>query len=526
MVKDIAPGDRLPWFRVRAHWVLLGVILLVAVGLRFHQLGEQSLWLDELYSLASSTARYPNTLPLRENEIVQPLPRFTSLDSARPWTSIWTGMRAGTHPPLYIVLLRFWREAFGESDAAARALSVVTSLVVLLLIYDAGRILSGIPAGLWAAALAAVAWPQLQYAQEARPYAVLMALGMGALCAMLRTARSGPTPARLVTLALCMLAMALTHYFAFGALLALGLFALAHFRGRNRVKVLAAITLAGAAFLVAWGPSLWAQRHTTQFAFLVETAPNPVEIAFWRFDELPQRYLIDRSQEIIPLLGTAAWVALGVLAWRRREFALPVLWMMLTAGFIAALDIARSTSHLEWLRYTLLASPPLYLVIAGLLAGRREPGVAHLLPAAALLICMLSLPRFYDGKKEDWRGLGAHIRNTIPPDQPMVFAASQSWYAADLCIGLSHYQHSDQRPVLVLTRPADGELLAQLRQYPSLWLISDQIDPTTLLPEHVVESETRISMLAGRSPFEPGTPAWLIRRLRLVSDQRTTAPHN
>jgi len=60
----------------------------------------------------------------------------------------------------------------------------------------------------------------VQFAQEARPYALLLALGMGTMDALARIATRGDNPRRLIALGLCLLGMALTHYFSLGALLA------------------------------------------------------------------------------------------------------------------------------------------------------------------------------------------------------------------------------------------------------------------------------------------------------------------
>jgi uncharacterized membrane protein len=505
------PGPKPPG---RYLWIL-GLILLAAAGLRLYHLESQSLWLDELYSLASSAARYPDISPLREDQIIQPSPRFTSLSTARSWWSIWTGMRQGTHPPLYIAVLRPWREVFGQSDAAARWLSVVTALIAIGLIFDAGRTLYGIPAGLWSAALMAVAWPQLQYAREARPYALLLMLGLGALAALARIERSGANILRLIALAGCMLAMALTHYFCFGALLALGVYALLRLRGSDRWRTLLAMALAAMLFLLAWGPSLWAQRHTTQFPFLMEETPDHGLLTWRRIDELPHRFFIERFVEPLPMFGSAILLGLIAVTWIRRDLLLPLLWLFLTAGAVAALDLLRSTSHLLWIRYTLLASPGLYLMAAAL-GARRRRFLPHLLPGALLLLllCVLSLPEFYRSQKEDWRGLGAFVHQRALPDEPIVFAASQAWYATDLCIGFSHYEHSPQRAVVVLSGPASPAVLDYLRSRPRLWIISDDVEPQRFLPGCVVERDERCGMLADRSAYDPGTPAWCVRQLR------------
>jgi len=501
---------------------LAAAIMIAAAMLRLYRLDDQSLWLDELYSLASSTARYPDTSPLEADRLIKPCPHFTALQTARPWWRIWTGMRQGTHPPLYIIVLRAWRQTFGGGDWSARALSAAMSLATLSLLWLIARELYGDMPALWTAAVAAVAWPQLHFAQEARPYAMLMALGAGAMLAMVRIERHGIGAARLCALGGCMLAMALTHYFCFGSLAALGLYALIRLRGRVRLLTLAAMAAAAVLFLVLWGPAMWAQRHTTRFTFLEEHSPDHAEATFWRMDELPQRFLTEYAWPIVPLVGWAAWAGLAAAAWRWRRLLLPAMWMMFTAGAIAALDLVRSTSHLVWLRYTVLASPGLYLAlcgVAGEMYERRRPPFLRLLAWAlaggAVVLCAAALPQFYERQKEDWRGLGEFIRNNVGADEPLVFAVSaEHWYAMDLCIGLSHYEHNERRPVAVLTRPADGQLLDALRKAGSAWVISDNMDVRTVLGDCAVERDVRFPMLRRCPPGVKQSPAWFIRKVR------------
>src|SRR5687768_7138453 len=104
------------WRRTALHLGLFSVILCAAAGLRLHRLTEDSMWLDELFSLASSTGRYPDLSPLRVGEVMTPWPEFTSTEEARPWWYVWASHRAGTHPPLYLIILRGWREVFGDGD--------------------------------------------------------------------------------------------------------------------------------------------------------------------------------------------------------------------------------------------------------------------------------------------------------------------------------------------------------------------------------------------------------------------------
>jgi hypothetical protein len=311
----------------------------------------------------------------------------------------------------------------------------------------------------------AVAWPQVEYAQEARPYALLMALGMGAMNALARIAARGDNLRRLIALALCLWGMAMTHYFSVGALLASGVFTVVALRGTTRRSTVLAHVAAGVLFLALWGPSLWHQRQIPQVTFLQEKAQHPALETLWRFNDLPLRYFIDvywlRDLIYVPGIGAVVLILLVVALRKRRELLLPALWLVLTAGIIALIDLTRQTSHLAYIRYTLLAAPGLYLAV-GAVGKRSGVSIGHVLPAALLVVCALLLGDYYDQPKENWRAVGQMLAAEARPAEPLIFAAREEWNATALCLCVSRYFQGPSRPILALDHPASAALAGEL----------------------------------------------------------------
>jgi hypothetical protein len=148
----------------RWRWLLV-LILLLAFGLRVHNLEVQSFWNDE-----------GNSARLSERSI--PL--------------IIEGTASDIHPPLYYLLLNQWRKLMGDSEFGLRSLSLFAGLLVVPLTYVLGRFLGwgkaehrvaqrshrkpqrgGLLLGLIAAGLAAINPGLVYYSQEARMYALL-----------------------------------------------------------------------------------------------------------------------------------------------------------------------------------------------------------------------------------------------------------------------------------------------------------------------------------------------------------------
>ncbi|MGB7158235.1 MAG: glycosyltransferase family 39 protein, partial [Tepidisphaeraceae bacterium] len=223
-------------------------ILLLAAALRVYHIGEKSLWWDEFQSLAMACGRGFTHLQLPTGVVIAHPPKVIDLATALPIRVLWTEPQ-GHMPPLYPLVLRFWLTVFGTGPESVRAFSAVMSVAAVALVFLVVRETLGTTTGLWAALLMAVASPQVQLGQEGRLYTLLLVEALGAALALLRIERHGPTLARAAALTLCVLAMALTHYFTAGALLALALYAGLRLRGPRLKAALACFLVAGIAWL-------------------------------------------------------------------------------------------------------------------------------------------------------------------------------------------------------------------------------------------------------------------------------------
>ena len=191
-----APGSRHPW--------LLAFILAAAAVLRLSALDAQSLWLDELVSWQQASA--PSVRDVIER------------------------LRGDVHPPLFAILLHFAIGCFGDSEAALRLPSALAGIAAVYAIFRVGEQLWSVREGLAAAALLAVSWTPVQFAQEARSYSLLMLATLAAFgCAFaaLRRLERGERVRGPVIGGFWLAATAACHLHYFGllfvALLGLGL---------------------------------------------------------------------------------------------------------------------------------------------------------------------------------------------------------------------------------------------------------------------------------------------------------------
>jgi uncharacterized membrane protein len=137
--------------KITKYNVALLTIVLIGLLFRIYDLGTQSIWLDEAFSVALAKM----TLP----QMVQ---------AAAP----------DVHPPLYYFLLHYWIIVFGTSESAVRLLSVLFGVLAIPMIYVVGRQLFNKEAGLVAALILALSSLNIYYSQETRMYSLMVLLAL------------------------------------------------------------------------------------------------------------------------------------------------------------------------------------------------------------------------------------------------------------------------------------------------------------------------------------------------------------
>ena len=460
--------------------VFLAVILAVATILRVHRLTAASLWFDERASVMSSAGHFGDWMAIPLNRVISP-PDYWSVANQRRAGDAWHS--PDFHPPLYAMVLRSWREAFGEGDASIRSLSVVCSLAGIVLLFDLGCTLVGPSAALWACAIMAVAQPEIQYAQEARGYALWSTLALGAAAAAARLVVRGGQWRWAAMLSICILGMLLTHFLAIVTAGALLIWCGVYLRGRalRRAIIALAVGLLGLS-IIGGGLPLQALHTHSDAMWLREPAAGHVAATLWRVALIPARFLAE------PRLGTEAYsviteviYVLPLFLWRatagriRVAMLLCALMLWLGVGAVAAMDLILGTAALSYIRFTLVCAPAAYLVIASLPVNSA---IKYLLPLAAVVGCLMALPADYDGLwKGQWRELGADVRRVVRPGDLVVFANPPGTFLADpakLYEGVGYYSRPIPCDVILIDRAPDADAMQRLRQASRVWIVSGE----------------------------------------------------
>jgi uncharacterized membrane protein len=461
--------------------VALLIILAIAAGLRLYHLGDQCFWVDELLTMEVINGRGHQNLYLPRNVLMDHPPSLTDPRFAAPWWHIWNGLEDEGHPPLYFILARWWRDLFGSSEAAIRSLSLVFSLAAILLLYFVVRDLNGSSAALWSALLMAFSAPQIVYAQEARNYALLLATSLLAAFFLVRIQLRGLTAARWLGLVGGVLAMALTHYFSFGVLVAMGIYALLVLRNRRLAGVLGTFAAATVVFMLAWGRNLMKQWQVMLHTFPMYADPRGhTQATLLRIVALPLRHLIGASVgEETSIVAGAGLLIAGILTlvYRRRDLLLWWLWLGGAIGTVGTLDFLHTAEQLTMVKYTFAAAPAACAIAAACVPSKFRR-LRHLVPMALLGVEIYFLPGAYAEWKGDWYKAAQAAITQTPPGDPVLIAGNGtgrptlSW----LYLGMNQYVNPWPRPLAISDREPSPKLLEELRKYPRLTLVTDCVN--------------------------------------------------
>jgi mannosyltransferase len=447
---------------------LAGLVCIFVLGaiLRGWQLSAQSLWFDEASSVVHAAGGFASII----NAIVH----------------------GEGSPPLYFLLLHLMM-AFGKSEIVVRLFSVIIGAGTIPLIYLFGRALLGPAVGLISATLLAISPFAVYHSQEARPYALLLFLGL-ASCYLLLLAITRPGRGRWPAYTLVTIAYVYTHYFAFFLLLAQLVMLLAardYRRAALRPWLLCQIIVL-LAFL-PWAPYMlqqlaWQTMGGGQQSTERQVGALLIPYTFFQFalgySGVEIRHPAEIMQHLpfltIALVGFGAPFVAALAGARRQVWTLrwTLLLMLVTIGAALLVNIfVRCYQPLY-----LAAVMPLFLVLLAQGIWVLRPRLyLWVLPALMLPLVVISLANYFTNPyfaRENWRAIAQYVARQAGPDDQIVFYKSWPHTAFD------YYYHGANRRILLPDQPVvldDPRLLRarrQLQPQDDVWLVLAHTEDT------------------------------------------------
>jgi mannosyltransferase len=364
-------------------------LLIVCIGfaVRAYDIGQQSLWSDELFS-----RYYADLFGLK----------FL-------WT---TGLPREDSPPLYYMAIAGWMDLFGTSEAAMRSLSLVASLLTLPLVYLIGRELLDEHRGLLAALIFALSPMQVSFSQEARTYALLLLPICAALLAIAWFLRGDMRPRVLWLYGISAIVAIYCHATAAFFIAACNLAVIATIASDRRIARRAAVVrwiVANGLVALAALPEVAAMAHEGATGNGIQWIPpfRPVDVVRALSPVIVGTATPDRFPGAeLSFLVLAGLVA--TLAVQRHGRRVWIVLVAIPALFIALIAIASLERSIFIARVFCWLGIPLSLLLADALTVRTRlrPSLVIVAAAACLtgLIC-----QFTDPQKEPWREIFKEI---------------------------------------------------------------------------------------------------------------------
>jgi 4-amino-4-deoxy-L-arabinose transferase-like glycosyltransferase len=447
-----------------AHRASLLFIVLICVALRVYHLDAQSFWYDE----GNSARIAERSLPL-----------------------IIAGAGGDIHPPLYYIVLHYWRAIFGETEFALRMLSVACGVGLVFFTYLLARRLFNPRVGLIAAALMACSPFAVYYSQEARMYVLLAfeaVVSTWALTgivdfgfrisdshvadAQVGQSKIGNQKSKIAFYVLATAAGLYTQYAYPFVMIAQGVAVLIWLAGaqarRAQVRVIAlyaAVNVAAIALFVPWLPI--AIRQVTSWS----VTPQNYQLGQAMLDAY--RWLVvgrtlPLDQVAWPLLASGALALLGVLfgllkrgegTWLQRVWPTLLLFLLVVTPF--TLLFVFHLYREAYLKFVLVCVAPMVILAAqgidgvaawvasvrGLPKHVAQDVVTIGLTAGLVGLWWPSLQNLYTNPayaRDDYRGIAQTVEAQAQPGDAVLLNAPNQWEVFT-------YYHRQGAPAIPLT---------------------------------------------------------------------------
>jgi hypothetical protein len=382
----------------------LVVVASAAVFLRLLYLGQDSLWWDELASVAYSGGDWQDF-----------------------WR--WEIQSESLNQVLYYLLLRFWLY-LGESEFAIRSLSVIASVATVIAVFALGKRLFDVQTGLIAALILAVHAFHIEFSQEARGYSLLtLLITLSSLFFVKSIDR--PSWGNWASYALTSVLAGYSHFFG-------PLVLIAH---ASSLIFLSPRAVPWKRLVISWGGIGLLLVPLVYYALLrsVEKEPKASEtnldqfvMAFTGYGGYPLLVVYLIPILVVAIFAVKNWVSSwGTLeSWR---YAFLFTWFLLPI----LSTLAVSTQEPVFVaKYLLGCLPALVLLAAAGISHLRYPRRMRfplvsgiILIAVVVLSARATFAYYTEFEKEDWRGAANLVTSRWEPgDSFLIYKPEESYF--------------------------------------------------------------------------------------------------
>ena len=389
--------------------VILSLILLTALSLFLYKVGQESLWIDELYSVFDAKG----------------LPETFSVER-----------------PLYYLVLRAWM-FLGTTDWWMRSLSAIFSLASVFLTYKIARSIAGKSVGLTAAALLTISPLFINYAQMVRMYALSTSLGLAGTLALIHTLTS-PKNIFIIGWVVARILMLLTTPTTVTLLVAdLFLIGWKFYNQKSYLyKFAVAFTAIGIAFIPSFITSFTARGNLGE---LSSTSIPSINIILGKLRKFAVFPFPTPSKEVSLLFKGFTLIVWGLIgsAFLHKN-RVKLLWISILAFFPVVASWLIDEGLFLTDRYILFVLPYFLILLgAGIVEIWKRNKLLYIaLSASYVLAAGYGLNRYYTiHDRQDWRGMIETINSYEQEGDIVILSVEHNLSKAIKALG--HYYKGD-----------------------------------------------------------------------------------
>lgn len=395
----------------RSSYILLAILFL-GLFLRIYDLGTESLWGDEGFSIL-----------------------IANLDLLQ----VIKGTAEEPHLPLYYVILHYWINLFGDTEFSTRFLSVIFGFIAIFMIYKVGTLIFNKNVGVLSSLLLALSVFHIHYSQEVRMYSLMALLTLFSIyffVKLLDRTSFAVSIGYIISSALLMY----SHVFGLFIIIAQNIYFLTLFLSKEEYKlnfrrwILFQIILV--ILYMPWIVFLINNILEMQSGFWI-----PVPTLYYlikTFRDYSGRFLLLLLYLILPFFSIVLYEKIkGKINWKDflksigsyfrnlrlsdvNKIYLLLLWLLIPT--ILPFIISQFSTPIYVIRYTIAASLAFYILIA---KGIDNISNKPIKISIIILIILLSLGEVVEYHtevdKQQWREVASYIDMNAEPGDLLLF---------------------------------------------------------------------------------------------------------
>jgi uncharacterized membrane protein len=358
-------------------WLIISALLFLSVSVRLYYLDKQSLECDEVYTISAANGQpyvyFSSSSGYRPENFPTTIGQFNHLLTPQMQaglSEVTNVLKRNVQMPLFFYLMHYWLKLTGTGEWSLRLPSVVLGSLCVLMIFVLGKELFSGMVGLVAALFMALMPQQIYFSQQARPYPLLMLTVLIATYGLvLAQKHPDATQPRMLFMIASVLGF-YTHYvFVFCAIAhTMYIWVISPLGKRNWRAWL--VTFAGVGIaLLPWVALVSLNQRKTSSEIVAwaqadATAGSVTRLALNNF-----LFLISVPEVPLGWLSVILAVALlfvGLITLRQRPSTLGLLGLLVAMPLmgIIAMDNILKTDAIRMIRYWMVITPALYLLMA------------------------------------------------------------------------------------------------------------------------------------------------------------------